>query len=61
MDLLQDGNEIGVPLPRSSATGGLYARMRDVMRARCMSLRSEKAYLGWVRRFIRFLMDRLFA
>ena len=32
---------------------GLLATTRNVMRARRMSLRTEKAYLFWIRRYIR--------
>jgi integron integrase len=54
MALRQVDTGLQVSLPVHGGSAGLYARMRDVMRARRMSLRSEKAYLGWVRRFVRY-------
>jgi integron integrase len=39
-------------LPR--APGGLLARVRNELRARHYSRRTEKAYANWVRRFVRF-------
>jgi integron integrase len=45
---------VSVPLPAEPASGGLFARMRSEMRVRRMALRTEKTYLNWVRRFIRF-------
>jgi integron integrase len=59
MALRQKYGELSIPVPLPQAgRGGLYARMRDIMRTRRMSLRSEKAYLGWVRRFVHFHCGR---
>jgi integron integrase len=43
-----------VPPSSEPASGGLFARMRSEMRVRRLALRTEKTYLNWVRRFIRF-------
>jgi integron integrase len=45
------------PSLRASATSGeqlLYERVRRALRLRHRSLRTEKAYLGWIRRFVHF-------
>jgi hypothetical protein len=42
----------GQPVPASSPK--LLDRVRDAIRARHYSIRTEEAYVGWVRRFIVF-------
>jgi site-specific recombinase XerD len=38
----------------TTETGGLFARVRERVRARHYSLRTEQAYLHWIARYIRF-------
>jgi hypothetical protein len=42
----------GAPRPR------LLDRVRDAVRARHYSIRTEEAYIGWIRRYIRFHSKR---
>jgi len=42
----------------SEAPKGFFARLRDEMRARHMSPRTQKAYLYWARRFVLFHGER---
>jgi integron integrase len=44
--------------PVSPARPGVLATLRDQVRARHYSLRTERAYLMWVRRFLRFHKGR---
>ena len=42
------------PAPASRKEKKLLERMRDVMRMKHYSLRTERSYRDWVERFIRF-------
>ena len=46
------------PCPVTPPSRGLLATLRDQLRARHYSLRTERAYLLWVRRFLRFHRGR---
>ena len=46
--------DIHSPGAASPAQPRLLDRMRDAIRVRDYSVRTEKSYLGWVRRYIRF-------
>lgn len=43
-----------VPLPASPPAPSLLTQLRRALRTRHYSLRTEEAYVGWVRRFVRF-------
>src|SRR4026207_768132 len=43
-----------MPLPTSPKPPRLLDRVRATLRARHGSLRTEKAYVGWIRRYILF-------
>lgn len=43
-----------VPQPGPSGKPKLLDQVRQLLRARRYSLRTEEAYLGWIRRFILF-------
>jgi integron integrase len=45
---------VSVPLPAEPSGGGLFARMHSELRMRQMAFRTEKTYLAWVKRFVRF-------
>lgn len=47
--------ESQVSVPQKSP---LLEQARQLMRARHMSIRTEKAYLGWIERFVRFHRDQ---
>lgn len=44
----------GAPAPASAQGRRLLDRVRDAIRARHYSLRTEEAYIGWIRRFVVF-------
>ena len=43
-----------VPAPAPPASPRLLARLREAFRVRHYSIRTEEAYVDWVRRFILF-------
>ena len=46
--------DAGTPAPPDARPPKLLHRVRTALRVRHMSLRTEEAYVGWIRRYIRF-------
>ena len=53
-DDLRDPRGTDPAMPRSAR---LLPRLREAIRVRHCSLRTEQAYVGWVRRFVQMLGD----